>query len=726
LAFRFPWFCFAHRAGSARPAPTLVEALESRLALYADPFLATAVPALSALKNTNDTVVRMQTNQGVIDIELYDRGGPPATVTAANFLAYINSGRYDNTFFHRSITSFVLQGGGFVDDPTTSPQYAAVVTDPAIVNEYSDSRKNIKGTIAMAKLGGDPNSATSQFFFNLTDNPDLDTQNGGFTVFGQVIGGWSIIETIAGFQTRDLNQFLGGDAFGQVPLYGPNNTDLIRIIDIEVIKPAEQTQFYTQTISFPDGFRSGRIVSTVEMVNLDANAETLYQIIVRYETKTRDTVVASGKLAAGAHLEVPISKAGQPSLNKVKAVAPFSYIIRSTTKVAATLHHKDFGAVASEGFFNAEPFTESALKNWSFAGAQRGAGIASYIEWENLSGDVASVTVFISPVFPDTWAPVSVTKSLQPYRRGGLDISQIANVPEGLLTLRLVSDKPVVAALSQYRAAPARASIELGVPGLGNIEGILPAAFISSSGQAVISIARTDNSQTAITIDLQFILSDGSIFSNNGTLTLTTTVQGRRWDISTLNGALPRDEYFSIRYKVRSSTAPVAVTYFSIVDGDAIATAFQTASSKELAFGDGFSDFAATEQGDETISIFNPFAAGSLPVVNYRVRFHFVDGTSDEIVIPAAGNGTLNSSRRVDLRVRDLPEIVARVNSDTKYRHYSISISADITSSSVSAEGAIFAQLTRIDPSGDTMTSAPTLNAGVPIFFADNSIFGAP
>lgn len=70
------------------------------------------MPSLSAMKNTNDTVVRFQTTQGFIDIELYDKGGPPAAVTAANFLNYVNSGRYDNTFFHRMISGFVLQGGG--------------------------------------------------------------------------------------------------------------------------------------------------------------------------------------------------------------------------------------------------------------------------------------------------------------------------------------------------------------------------------------------------------------------------------------------------------------------------------------------------------------------------------------------------------------------------------------------------------------------------------------
>ncbi len=725
MAFRFLKRLISARAGSARPVETaLFEGLEQRLALYADPFLGGTMPSLSAMKNTNDTVVRFQTTQGFIDIELYDKGGPPAAVTAANFLNYVNSGRYDNTFFHRMISGFVLQGGGFVDDPTSSPQYSAVTSDAAIVNEYSDSRKNVARTVAMAKLGGNPNSATCQFFFNLVDNPDLDTQNGGFTVFGKVIGGWDIVTTIADFTTRDLNTFLGGDAFGQVPLSGPANTDLVRIIDAEVIKAPNQTEFYNQTIYFPEGFRSGRIVSSVDLVNENAGASALYQIIGRYETKTRDVVISSGTLVAGAHLDFTVSKAGTPSLNLVKAGTPFAYIVRSTSKVSGTLIHKDFNATASESFFQAEPFDAALLKKWNFAGAQKGPGISSYVVWENTASVVNTVTVSF---FSDSGTTVTLSKIMQPYRRGGLDLSQIAGLPDGLISIRVTSAEPIVAVLSQYRAAPSRASMELGVIGDGNVEGILPGAYISSSGQTVISATRTGaNITTAVTIDFQFILSDGSIFSNNGTLTLGTNVRFRRWDVSTLNGALPRDEYFTIRYKVRSSAEPIAVSYFSLAAGsDAVEAAFQTFSSKELQFAGGFTDGSTGAQGQETISIFNPYAATGIGVT-YHLKFHFVDGTSEEIITPAGGTGSLAANHRIDIAVRNLTEVMQRVNSDARYRSYSVSVTADIVSGATAQDGAIFAQLTRLDPAGNSATIGPTLTSGVRAFFADDSSFGAP
>jgi len=91
------------------------------------------------------------------------------------------------------VPDFVVQGGGFL--PGMVKQDG--VRDP-IVNEFSPERSNLRGSLAMAKLGGDPDSATSEFFFNLGDNSsNLDTQNGGFTVFAHVIEGVDIVDMIA-------------------------------------------------------------------------------------------------------------------------------------------------------------------------------------------------------------------------------------------------------------------------------------------------------------------------------------------------------------------------------------------------------------------------------------------------------------------------------------------------------------------------------------------------
>ena len=222
--------------------------------------------------NPDNPVVTLQTNLGPIPIELFADKAP---VTVNNFLNYVNDGDYANSFFHRFMSNFVLQGGGFKStatsftDPSVSRQFTALTTDPAIQNEFDNwakasgnaasitpgnaiidlgasanltgvaigdrirltgridglsgtdmfdivavdatnkrvtvqqtptgqaasnvvwrvfPRVNKVGTVAMAKVGSNPNSATSQFFINLTNNDaNLDLQNGGFTVFGQIL-----------------------------------------------------------------------------------------------------------------------------------------------------------------------------------------------------------------------------------------------------------------------------------------------------------------------------------------------------------------------------------------------------------------------------------------------------------------------------------------------------------------------------------------------------------
>ncbi|PHS18672.1 MAG: peptidylprolyl isomerase [Kangiella sp.] len=185
----------------------------------------------------NATIVRIETSLGSIDINLYDETTP---ASVANFLNYITAGSYDNTLFHRSINGFILQGGGFIYDSSWPP--GTLQTNPTVNNEPIYS--NVRGTIAYAKLGGQPNSATSQWFFNLVNNgANLDNQNGGFTVFGEVMGnGMDIIDSIVALNTYNLTP-----TFAEIPLQNyttgtdPNDTNIILITSIDIIDSAVNT-----------------------------------------------------------------------------------------------------------------------------------------------------------------------------------------------------------------------------------------------------------------------------------------------------------------------------------------------------------------------------------------------------------------------------------------------------------------------------------------------------
>ncbi len=139
--------------------------------------------------------VLMETSQGNLTIEL-DQEKAPATVT--NFLSYVDEGFYNNTVFHRVISNFMIQGGGF------EPGMKQKRTKAAIKNESSNGLSNKRGTIAMARTSV-PDSATAQFFINVVDNNFLDkaqAQDGvGYCVFGKVVEGMDVVDKIKAVPT---------------------------------------------------------------------------------------------------------------------------------------------------------------------------------------------------------------------------------------------------------------------------------------------------------------------------------------------------------------------------------------------------------------------------------------------------------------------------------------------------------------------------------------------
>jgi cyclophilin family peptidyl-prolyl cis-trans isomerase len=161
------------------------------------------------LDGVSATVVRFATSQGNIDVDLLSKDAPK---TVTNFLRYVKRARYDGSFIHRSARDFVLGGGGY---KLVDGQTLVIPTDPPIANEFKVS--NTRGTLAMAKLSNDPNSATSQWYFNQsnTNTQLLDHDNGGYTVFGRIIGkkGLEVMDKIGALPIHNF-----GIPFTQVPV----------------------------------------------------------------------------------------------------------------------------------------------------------------------------------------------------------------------------------------------------------------------------------------------------------------------------------------------------------------------------------------------------------------------------------------------------------------------------------------------------------------------------
>jgi len=146
--------------------------------------------------NTDKPRVRLETTKGVVVLELEPAKAP---LTVKNFLTYVREGFYDGTIFHRVIPNFMIQGGGFTKSMEKKAAHAS------IKNEAGNGLQNLRGTVAMARTS-QVDSANSQFFINVVDNPYLDHRDEsprgyGYCVFAKVIEGMDVVDAIAKVRT---------------------------------------------------------------------------------------------------------------------------------------------------------------------------------------------------------------------------------------------------------------------------------------------------------------------------------------------------------------------------------------------------------------------------------------------------------------------------------------------------------------------------------------------
>ncbi len=287
--------------------------------------------------SANATNVIMQTTLGDIEIKLFDTVAPG---TVANFLNYVNDGDYVDSFVHRSVPGFVIQGGGFT---FKNGAVGDVPTDSPINNEFN--RSNIRGTIAMAKLAGNQDSATSQWFINLTDNSasldGSDGQGGGFfTVFGEVIGnGMDVADAIAA-----LPRVNASGAFTELPVrdYTSGNVQQENLIFSNVVlanapPPAEECD---------DDF----VIQSPDELVIDVAP-----------TGSDDTVNIQCALEKAADLGMPIVRLDRAEYNVSSIIVEeFKGSFQGTTRASSILNILD-GSIDCAAM-ETEGLTPSAIK----------------------------------------------------------------------------------------------------------------------------------------------------------------------------------------------------------------------------------------------------------------------------------------------------------------------------------------------------------------------------
>lgn len=728
-------------------SPRLFDELEPRVLLST--LFGAELPDLADLEDANNPIVRFETNiQSAagfshIDIELFVSADDDPVGTVANFLSYVRDGQYDNIIMQRSQAldanpdspSEIIQGGRNRIDADGNA--TAINVGDNIDDETN--RENEARTIAMAKTNV-PNSANSQWYFNLVDNEDVlspDVQgNGGFTVFGRVVDdrSWDVVLAIAELDRLDLSQQLSDPDFGGGPFRSTPVTDdfddadgfqldeFVTIINAEVIKAEDTAAFFDQAVFYPEGFSNFRTEETLTIVNPNDSAGD-YQVIARFaQGLDRDIVVTQGTLEPGERLEIELRGTGDDG--RLIGFNPYAVEVHSAFEAAdalpvtATLTRADFTDIsagldpfAGESLFNplaiAEADRQNTLTSWTFADLERDDdALESFITWQNLTGETGEVTIEF--FFEDQSSTQLVNaRELGAYRRGGINLEGIGEsvLPQKPFAARVTSTVPIVASSSIFRldqADPAGtgAALSLGAAGQPGTVAVLGDARRPVDGSGQISVVNLGSTDAVVT--LEFVTSTGerreSIFNQ--------IEAGRR-------------RLFSLDQLPGSSIAedtPISVRVSGLAGGPAIAAQYTAASS----IGGGgalVAPFAATSQiftdasfsedsgFSEIISVFNPNAAAA--DVTFTVLFD--DGTT------FGYRTTAPAERRAELNLNNTSEssilaIRNKIDADPdRFGTFSV-----IVDTQTPTPTPVTASLTRVDiEAGRRFTVTPTILGGL-------------
>lgn len=654
---------------TAPRAEQLMESLEQRALFDSAP-----LPSTSDMRNPLNSVVRLETNFGDIDIELFDTGtgADAAPLTTANFLKYVRDGDYDRIFFHRFVSGFVIQTGLARLSTGSGGAFGAqeIPVDATVNNEFNGTtRSNIVRTIAMAKQGGDPNSASSQWFINLANNAsNLDTQNGGFTVFGEVLDdrSWSVVTSITSGITNDNR----GSPYDELPVRTGANTgdgfsddELVTIWDAEVIKPQGVTSFYRFKYYYPEGFAGSTINEFLPIGNPNSVTAS-YQVIVRAETAQtqppanptgpdpdfwyRDKVIKVGTIGASRRGGITISQFSNAAANLVQQGVPYSIEVWSTNRLAVNISHYDFGTATGESF------TTDPATSWALTNVQKGGSIRDFIVWENTSDTDAPITVTF---YFANQAPIVLTdiRTTQAFRRGGLSVNDLPQLPDGAFSAVVSSTQPIVAALTHFDpSGDGVGSSTLGVSGEGQNVAILPLANLDTDISETFSFLNTGSTVAAITLTFSF--NDGSpdLTITPPALILQPNRRGFFDPGGNSTGGILTGKSYTVRYSAGAAKVFAEATHTE--RGDELANPFAYNAATRTDFAEGFMDPArAGDDLFETVSVYNPQIAGlggSGDPSTVTIRFMYTDG------FVVSKTFTVDAGKRLDVDTHTLQDVL--------------------------------------------------------------------
>ena len=706
-------------------AAEMFERLEPRIVLAA----IDGLPALSALELDTNPVVLFDTNVGRVFIELFPQDAPG---TVANFLEYVKRGQYSESFFHRTVDDFIVQGGGFVFNENEGFRQVFEPDLGPIQNEFG--RPNLERTIAMAKLGGNPNSATSQFFFNLNDNPSLDTQNGGFTVFGRIVGedSWTVVQLIADlnrqnvsdqevFDTQirdrfgnplftDANGFSTTDpegntprnvsgAFGEVPIVNSFTGDirpgnLVQLLNAQIVKTGDGTAFYTNMVVYPEGFASPTSTETLKLVN-PHNTDVQVQVIARYEFGMRDTTLTEITIPANATVNITLHDSSDPENSLVEQFNPYALEVYSAgvesgdpAAIAASINRFDFGDDTGESFVLVAQNPGDRATAWNFAGVLSGLNARSFVVWQNLTSSSADLTVriFYRNEF-NAALEETADFTLGANRRGGVDLStvgSIAGLPANtLVSVRVEANREIAVAASSFIAndtLPPRSSTVSGVPNEGNQISIIPNVVVPEGGRAVLSILNVGGAPSiAIGIQAFVETSPGNVAQITPGFTLSNNTRNQLVLNNQIDNisTIARGQPFTLRIDGgagRLFVSGVMIEYGTQSGAPANSPVGGTSvhglrnAATVHHFADSFVDRISSSEGAR--EVISVYNPFGNQNVTVRLTYRFDDGTTIQTSLV-----TIPAASPVNIRPEDNAQVLTKVDTDPeRFSNFSIMV----------------------------------------------------
>lgn len=363
---------------------------------------------------------------------------------------------------------------------------------------------------------------------------------------------------------------------------------------------------------FAEGYTSFSTYTFVPILNPHAES-TRVVLLARYEFEARDQVlldvVMPPQSRDGVIVTSPDLFASGDSLTRPET--PYALEVRAERPVAANFSHFDTFLLQGQGSALGESFGNRPSQTWLFGEAEKGPDTSEFVTFMNTSDEEIKVTATFLP--SDGSAPISVAKTVEGLRRGGISLAAEAGLPEGRYGVLLEAQAPIVASISRYDRVGGSASAAAGTPGTGRTSGAIPEGQLGlNSGSERIGVANAQPVSTQVLFS--FLFEDGSAFRQ----TLDVPARGRaELDVSTLKG-FPQGQPYSVFFE---SGQPVAMTLPTAGFGDALETNFSDTAYTLWGFAEGYrpSNNDRSGQVESYLRVFNP----SQESVLVEITLHF-------------------------------------------------------------------------------------------------------